>query len=953
MGKRSQQSGQSSSSPWLLPLSILGVSVFTLIAVWYTTSTKSPVMQPAKVVSQDALDDSEIGQLDAVAIAKLVAAEFTETAVSNEQLVRIGQRAFELGELGLAEQCYQIAVERNPDAAPNRVALGRLLFCTGRVFEARKMWIPLLKTGGIDLLTLPMLGNAELSFQTETDAIRKGLTSNSNSAKRLANAHLCLEKRDLEAAFELLSPERDSNVWSDHFANLWTRYLALSGKNGELAKWLETTASAFENANPDYLFVKGSLARHNGDLQSALRTWSEGFRLDPGNYSINAKLSELLQLAGRTEDAEFFRKRSDDLRAYQTLCRQIHQSDDLPSQSQLQAVIRICNDLFLYREVTAWATIAKAVDPEATWMNDAVARASGKLLPTDHRVSRLGQMIQRLEKGKRLLADVSQPTGPASASTVADSEIRFEDLARQSGLEFTYQNGGRHSEASRFFEFIGGGVAALDVDLDSYPDLVLTQGGESPALGRTEDTTHQRPTDEYFRNRNAVRFENRTAEAGLTDTGYSHGCASDDIDQDGFPDLYIANAGHNGLFMNNGDGTFSELPQFGSPRWTTSCAMADLTGDGISDIYEVNHIVAAGVHEKMCTTADSTFPCDISKMKAEQDRLWAGDGSGGYRDITLESGIVQDEGIGLGIAVADFDGSGRLSIFVANDARPNFFFVRSENRTTFQNEAAARGLALSAEGAAQACMGVAIGDADSDGRQDIFVTNFFADHNTLYRQDIPSYFTDATIHSGLLAPSHNLLGFGTQFLDADLDGWLDIVLTNGDVADFSDYDSNRPWKQRPQFFQNTEGVFREAASEQIGKYFETPALGRGLATIDWNLDGLTDFVVSDLKSPAALVTNHTISRNSYVKLKLIGTNGPRTPIGAVGTIIATSRTSAQLTAGCGYLAQNEQTFNLAASGNDPELQITWPSGKTHSWRSFEGNQYFLILEDGRIFQLPH
>mgnify|MGYP002630938303 CR=1 FL=1 len=399
--------------------------------------------------------------------------------------------------------------------------------------------------------------------------------------------------------------------------------------------------------------------------------------------------------------------------------------------------------------------------------------------------------------------------------------VVFRNDTESSGIIFQFEDAAMvGSDATRLFEFTGGGVAVLDIDLDNWPDIFFTQGSDAPALGNPAPTpeaqTAPSPTDQLFRNRQGASFRAATSSACLVDGGYSQGCTTGDFDMDGFPDLYIANIGQNQLFQNNGDGTFAPVAVPPSQTWTTSCAIADLTGDGIPDIYDVNHVVAAGVHQKMCRKLGASVPCDGGQgLVAEQDRLFAGDGQGSFRDVTEDSGIKAKEGLGLGLVVLKLQDRFGLSVFVANDARPNFLFVNhgTSDRAQFLDEAVIRGVALSGNGRSQACMGVAAGDANGDGTTDLLMTNFFNDYNTLYLQR-DGFFNDSSDSANLIQGSYSQLGFGTQFLDADLDGDQDLVVTNGDVVDFSTEDALRRYAQQPQFFRNRSGeTFEEQSSD--------------------------------------------------------------------------------------------------------------------------------------------
>ena len=163
------------------------------------------------------------------------------------------------------------------------------------------------------------------------------------------------------------------------------------------------------------------------------------------------------------------------------------------------------------------------------------------------------------------------------------------------------------------------------------------------------------------------------------------------------------------------------------------------------------------------------------------------------------------KGKGLGVVAADFDGTGLLNVFVANDGIENYYWIpeKANSGIKFIDSAFERGVAFDKDSRGQACMGVAVDDHDGNGSLDIFITNFTDDSNTLYSMTTSTpLFEDKAREAGLRVPSFDLLGFGTQFTDADLDGKPDLVLTNGHVDDFSAGDN---YRMRPQFFRNLGG----------------------------------------------------------------------------------------------------------------------------------------------------
>ena len=380
--------------------------------------------------------------------------------------------------------------------------------------------------------------------------------------------------------------------------------------------------------------------------------------------------------------------------------------------------------------------------------------------------------------------------------------------------------------------------------------------------------------------------------------------------------------------------------------------MADLNGDAWPDLYVVNYVEGPQMFERSCLLADgSPRLCTPYEFQATHDRLYLNLGDGRFRDVSADADILVPDGKGLGIVTADFDNSGQLSLFVGNDTVPNFFF---RNRTArpgdvplFVELGFVAGLAVDGEGRSQACMGVACGDANEDGLVDLFVTNFYQEANTLYVQQPGLLFSDDTRLAGLYEPGFSQLGFGTQFLDADLDGRLDLVVTNGHVGNLSH--TGVPYQMPTQFYRNTgSGKFVELPASQLGDFFEAKHLGRGLARLDWNRDGLDDFAVSHLEEAVALMTNQTTTDNQFISFQLRGVTSARDTIGATVTVTCgLNRLTRQLTAGDGYHASNERrlTFGVGRAARIDTVEVRWPSGSAQSYGDLPVSSEFLLIEN--------
>ncbi|RMG40789.1 MAG: CRTAC1 family protein [Planctomycetota bacterium] len=535
------------------------------------------------------------------------------------------------------------------------------------------------------------------------------------------------------------------------------------------------------------------------------------------------------------------------------------------------------------------------------------------------------------------------------ASRTPPRQFVFRDDARRVGLDFVYFNGSPpDAQRHLLFEFTGGGVGVVDFDRDSRPDLYFAQG--RPWSGPAMRASAEQPTDRLFRNRPEGRFEDVTAASGIGRGGFGQGVAVGDFDNDGFPDIYVANIGTNRLLQNNGDGTFTDRGPLAGDRgrWTTSCAIADLNGDGSPDIYDVNYLEGPDVFERVCYNGPHARTCPPRFFDAAQDQLYLSGGDGTFREVSDEAGVAAAGGKGLGVLVFDSDRDGWPELFVANDQVPNFYFVRQADGDglRFSEQAFARGLAVDGAGRPNACMGVAFADADGDGWFDLFVTNFSHEANVLYRGTAAGVFEDATDAAGLADPGFRWLGFGTRFLDADRDGDADLVVLNGHVDDFGF--QGTPFAMPPQLFENLGGGrFREVAPQRAGPFFEEARVGRALARVDWNGDGRCDLVGTYLHAPAALISNATRPAGHAIALRLVGRHCARDAIGATITIRYGEHVRHdQLVAGDGYMASNERvvSFGLGAEQRVDRVTVRWPCGRVQHWDDLPGDHLWLLIE---------
>jgi tetratricopeptide (TPR) repeat protein len=760
----------------------------------------------------------------------------------------------------------------------------------------------------------------------------------------LARAHQAWQQHDFATARALYEQGLAQRGDLDDAQARLGRILCETGDDAEFIKWHAQLATTAEN-HPETWGVRGDWSLRQSDAKGSVRCYWEAARRDATYRRAHHQLGQALSSLGEQRIAEAFQHRNAVLQ--ELLLAAKHYGLESTSTSALRAVTAAdaCSQTW---EAWGWAEAARHRPPKLSgnWPENV------RPAPNTPRVLVTAQPALQHNLGHYPLPQWMQQPGQYRPPTLPEQNevtaIHFTDDAALTGLRFAYVNGDDlPGPGMRMFQFSGGGVGVIDYDRDGWPDLYFTQGGRWPVPDANP------PSDMLFRNRDGQSFENVSSLAGIIETDYSQGLTVGDIDCDGWPDLFIANVAGNRLFRNNGDGTFDDItPQIrlGENRWSTSVACADLNGDALPDLFVVNYLSGKDLLDRICRQENGVpRSCTPHEFEAAEDQVLLNLGDGRFRDVSAEAGGIAPGGKGLGVVAADFDGTGRLSLFVANDTTGNFFF---QNKTAhpgdapkFEENAIVTGLAFDREGRSQACMGIAADDANGDEQLDLFVTNYFNEANTLYQRQPGLMFLDTTSEAGLTEPSLKQLGFGTQFLDADLDGWPDLIVTNGHVDD--ETARGVPLHMPTQFFRNRgNGRFAEVAATQLGDWFKGKYLGRGLARLDWNRDGREDFAVNNLDSPAALLTNDSPPLGRYLAIELIGTVSAREPTGATIQVKTSTRSlSKQMTAGDGYMASNERRLTFGVGADEHvEVMIHWPSGRHDTFSGVRTEAAWLAIE---------
>jgi enediyne biosynthesis protein E4 len=529
---------------------------------------------------------------------------------------------------------------------------------------------------------------------------------------------------------------------------------------------------------------------------------------------------------------------------------------------------------------------------------------------------------------------ITDPNGP----------IVFEDVTDKTAVaQFRHRSGGANKDY--IFETPSGGVAIFDYDGDGRPDIYLLNGSTINAMQGKEKP----PRAALFRNLGNWKFEDVTEKAGVANERWGMGVAVGDYDNDGRPDMYVTNFGVSRLYHNNGDGTFTDVAEkLGVARkgWSTGATFGDYDGDGRLDLFVPGYVEidlnklppspaeAAKEGASYCQFRGTPVMCGPRGLVGENDTLYHQKADGTFEDVSIKAGVSDPEKYyGFSSAFVHIDDDALLDLLVVNDSTPKQLYINKGNGT-FEEVGYPSGIALNENGREQAGMGLAIGDADNDGRVDVHITNFSDDSNVFYHNDGEATFTDTTFQLGLGEVSIPFLGWGTSFLDYDNDGWLDLFVVNGHVYPVVDsHQWGTSFAQQPLLFHNLSGKF-ERVGAKAGSPLAFAWTSRGLATGDLDGDGRTDLVINNLDSKPTILRNVTTTSSHWLDVRLVGDVSKKSPRDAIGSIVYLTTGKIlqrrDVISGGGYCSQNEMTlhFGLGAASRVDKLEIKWPSGHT-------------------------
>jgi hypothetical protein len=541
---------------------------------------------------------------------------------------------------------------------------------------------------------------------------------------------------------------------------------------------------------------------------------------------------------------------------------------------------------------------------------------------------------------------------------VKTGPIVFKDISQQAGLT-TWTHTMGTPEKKYILETIGSGVALLDYDHDGWLDIYIVNGSTYDAL--TGKTTP--PHAALFHNNHDGTFTNVADKAGVTNDRWGFGVAVGDFDNDGWPDLYVANYGKNRLYHNNHDGTFTDVAEKAGVtlgNWSTGPSFGDYDGDGKLDIFvpgyihwDMDHLPEPGSADigfGFCSYRGAATMCGPRGLPGEPDHLFHNNGDGTFTDVSEKAGVSDKRRYyGFSSTFVDLNDNGRVDLIVTDDSSPNYLYI-NQGDGTFDDQSFYSGFALNQDARETAAMGLAVGDYANNGTLDLYTTTFSDDYKALFKGVGDAAYVDITPQMGMAEPTYPFLSWGTQFFDYDNDGWKDLMFVSGHVYPQVDHHNwGTSWAERAILFHNVDQ----------GKRFETvpPVEGTGLADVipargaafgDLFNNGKIDVVINCIDHTPVLLQNVNDDNNHWVGLALVG--GPNSPRDAVGaTVYLTTgkvRQRGDVMSGGSFESSNDFRvhFGLGQSTTVDKLEIHWPDGVKETVALPGVDRYFQIEE---------
>ena len=538
----------------------------------------------------------------------------------------------------------------------------------------------------------------------------------------------------------------------------------------------------------------------------------------------------------------------------------------------------------------------------------------------------------------------------------AFAEVQFVDTTLAAGITFRHVDG--RTGGKFLIETLGSGALFFDFDVDGHLDLYVVNATYiPPPVGEKPSHTHL-PQNKLYRNNGDGTFSDITDSAGVGDIGYGVGCTSADVNNDGYPEIYVTNYGPNRLYYNNGDGTFTDVTQkagVDDERWGTSCAFLDYDLDGDVDLYVVNYMKFSIAENRWWETQGIRTYCSPtdqitgSHFVSEPDILYRNNGDGTFTDVTESAGVLH-RALGLAVAVGDYNNDGAPDLHIANDMEADLFY-HNNGDGTFTETADFTGTGYDENGVPGSGMGNAFGDYNNDGYLDLVVSNASSVPVLLYQNENAGFFTDVSFLSGIGAVTLPYFKWAVEFFDYNNDGFLDLFVANGHLQENISLFSEDTYPQMDSVFRNVrrqDDTYRFTdASAEVGLAQLPKKVSRAAAFGDYDNDGDIDIFLNNSNQPATLLRNEGGNSNHWLTVQAIGV---QSNVSGIGTKIIVKAGDLSLfkevRSGASYLSQSDLRvhFGLGKNTEVDTLEIQWQSGFTERFSNLKSNQILLIKE---------
>ena len=528
---------------------------------------------------------------------------------------------------------------------------------------------------------------------------------------------------------------------------------------------------------------------------------------------------------------------------------------------------------------------------------------------------------------------------PITAGGFVDSgPIYFQDITKSSGLS-TWKYTMGTPEKKMIIETDGSGVGLIDYDNDGWLDIYLVNGSTFKAYEGKEEA----PRAALFHNNHDGTFTNVAEKAGVTNGRWGFGVAIADYDNDGWPDIFVANYGKNRLYHNNHNGTFTDVAEKAGVvlgGWSAGATFGDYDGDGRLDLFVSGYVHydmsappipgSSAVAFPACQFRGINVMCGPRGLKGERDHLFHNNGDGTFTDVSEKAGVSDPHAYyGFTSIFVDLNNDGKVDLLVANDSTPNYLYL-NKGDGTFEDVSYESGYALNQDGRETATMGIGVGDWQNTGWVGMVDTDFSDDWKVVYRNEGDANFSDVSYKVGVADITIPFVGWGAGLFDFDNDGWKDMFLVNGHVYPNVDtQDWGTTFAERPLFFRNIKGQKFDYVPPVRGSGLAVVVPGRGAAFGDLFNDGKIDVVISVMDGAPVLLKDVKDDPNHWVEMKLIG--GPKSPRDAIGTTIYLKangiRQREDVMSGGSYISSNDQRphFGIGEATTVDEVEIRWPS----------------------------